>query len=503
MTLGSLPIRLRITVLYSMMFVLVVLLLNLTAWWMLHRSIDSSTYHDLQERTDDVRKQLQAFALQPARTPLQERFDAIYRFRDDGKWLQISDAHGEWVYRSPRMIQFHEPLALSNALAGSGETSDFTEGLHRIRALSSVINVGERAYSVETGTSIDKELALLHQFGLGLWILTPLVLCVAIFAGHSMSRKALEPITAMALEARRINDKNLDQRLPVPPTNDEIAHLSTTLNSMLARIDVGFRKIRDFTANASHELRTPLARLRTEVDIALMHPRSAVEYRGTLEHLQRVAEEMTGLTETLLALSRAETRSDPLTMVAVDAWELIQTVHLEWIPSARRLGLDLRMQRFGAEETNCDGRLWVSGDRASLLRLLHILVDNACKFTPRGGSICLIADEVRDKIRIAVEDSGIGIPEDQQERIFERFYRVCGDTSEQRSGSGLGLNLAAWVAEQHHTSIKLRSSPGAGSCFELLLDRLEGQLNTLTHADIHASRPLTIVSRRHSKDVRA
>jgi heavy metal sensor kinase len=496
MNMLSLPIRIRLTVLYSIMFASVAVMLSLTSWWMLQRTIDASTHQDLQERIDDIRKQMHEFALQPAHATLQLRFDDIYRFRDDGKWLQILDGDGGWVYRSARMADLNAPLALPRTLPKRGTTSEFQQGTRHVRAFSSVIEVDGRSYSVEAGASINKQLALLRQFGIGLWVITPLVLCVAILAGHAMSRKALEPITVMAIEARRISDKNLDQRLRVPPANDEIAHLSITLNNMLARIDVGFRSMREFTANASHELRTPIARLRTEVDIALMRPRSAAEYQDTLEHIQDVAEEMTGMTETLLSLARAETRSEPLELVPVDAWELAQVVHQEWATVAEHLMLDLRAECVGKEYAQGSEPLWVAADRPALLRLLRILLDNACKFTPAGGTISIIATQTRDNVLLAVEDSGIGIPEDQQERIFERFYRVCGDKTQQRNGSGLGLSLAAWIAEQHDTTIKLKSAPGAGSCFELCLNRIKDECVSLPGPAKQSLPTSTILSRR-------
>jgi heavy metal sensor kinase len=498
MNMRSLPIRVRLTVLYSIMFASVALTLSLTSWWMLQRTIDASEHQDLQERIDDIRKQLHEFALQPAPAPLSRRFDDIYRFRDDGKWLQILDGDGNWVYRSARIADLNASLALPQTLPQRGTTSEFQQGTRHVRAFSSAIEVDGRSYSVEAGASINKQLVLLRQFGTGLWAITPLVLCVAILAGHAMSRKALEPITVMAVEARRISDKNLDQRLRVPPANDEISHLSITLNNMLARIDVGFRSMREFTANASHELRTPIARLRTEVDIALMRPRSAVEYQDTLEHIQEVAEEMTGLTETLLSLARAETRSEPLELVPVDAWELIQVVHQEWAVVAQHLMLDLRTERVGTEHGQGSEPLWVAADRPALLRVFRILLDNACKFTPAGGTISIIATQTRDNVLLAVEDSGIGIPEDEQERVFERFYRVRGDKTQQRNGSGLGLSLATWIAQQHDTTIKLKSGPGAGSCFELSLSRIKDECIGLPGSVKQPPQTSSILSRRIS-----
>jgi signal transduction histidine kinase len=496
MNMRSLPIRIRLTVLYSIMFATVALMLSLTSWWMLQRTIGAGVRQDLQERADDISKQLHEFALHPADATLQQRFDDIYRLRDDGKWLQVFDEDGHWVYRSARMTELNVPLALPQILSRHGTISEFGQGTHQIRTFSSAIQVDGHAYSVEAGASINKQLILFYKFGIGLWFITPLVLFVAILVGHAMSRKALDPITSMAIEARRISDKNLDQRLPVPPTRDEIAHLSVTLNNMLARIDAGFRGMREFTANASHELRTPLARLRTEVDIALMRPRSAAEYQNTLAHIQCIADEMTGLTEALLSLARAETRSEPLAFAPVDAWELIQTVYQEWVTAAQQLMLDLRMERVVTEDAQVSGPLWIAGDRPALLRLLRILLDNACKFTPAGGAISVIAIQSKDKVLLAVEDTGIGIPEDQHERIFERFYRVGGDMATQRSGSGLGLSLAAWIAEEHNTTIKLRSASGAGSRFELSLKRIHNERIGLPVNGKQTQQTHEIISRR-------
>jgi heavy metal sensor kinase len=498
MTMRPLPIRIRLTVLYSIMFTSVAVLLSLTSWWMLRHAIDASTHQDLQERIDDVGKQLREFDLQQPNVSLQQRFNDIYRFRDDGKWLQILDANGNWVYRSARMADLNASLPLPHALSSRGITIDFQHGTRQVRAFSAPIEIDGRSYSVEAGASMNKQFLLLRQFGIELWILTPLVLCAAILAVHAMSRKALEPITVMAVEARRISDKNLDQRLLVPPANDEIAHLSVTLNNMLARIDAGFRGMREFTANASHELRTPIARLRTEVEIALMRPRPTAEYKDTLEHIQEVAEEMSGLTETLLSLARAETRSEPLDLAPVDAWELIQSVYREWAPVAQHLMLDLQTERRGIEHALGSEPLWVAGDQPALHRLLRILLDNACKFTPAGGAITIIAMQTKNEVVLGVRDSGTGIPQDQQDRVFERFYRVSGDRTQQRSGSGLGLSLAAFIAEQHGTSIKLKSAPGAGSYFEICLASTRKESTSMGSPVKQLSQTSRVFSRRTS-----
>jgi signal transduction histidine kinase len=404
---------------------------------------------------------------------MQARFDAIYHFRDDGKWLQIMDSNGAWIYRSSRMIAAHEGLALPGSITSIGIASEFRQGTRHVHTFSSAVSVDGQMYAVELGASTNKQEALLLQFGLELFFLTPLVLVAAIVAGHHMSRKALDPVTQIAVEARRISDRNLDLRLPVSSTDDEISHLSKTLNNMLSRIDAGYRSVRDFTANASHELRTPLARLRTEVEIALLRPRSREEYTETLLSVQDSAEEMTRLTENLLMLARADADSAALALEPVDLWSLVLAAQTEWSSIAEKLNLSLEVERIGVDALPTGRPVFILGDSSSLRRLLRILLDNACKCTPAGGSIAIGVEVTEELATLSVKDSGIGIPEDEHHRVFERFYRVNADKSGAKSGSGLGLSLAAWIAEQHQSAIDLKSALGSGSCFLLPLRRID------------------------------
>jgi heavy metal sensor kinase len=481
----NLPIRLRLTLWYSVMFATAALMLSSTSWWMLRHAINATTRQDLQERIDDVRMQLQQFGPQLSQAEAQQRFDAIYHYRDDGKWLQIVDQNGGWVYRSARMTSLPAAMPLPRAIPSGGDITEFIQGSRHIRALTSTINVDGRSYSVETGAAMNKQNVLLRHFGLGLLLLTPVVLIAAILAGHIMSRKALKPVALIAAEARRINDKNLDQRLPVPATNDELSDLSVTLNNMLARIDDGFRSVRDFTANASHELRTPLARLRTEIEIALLRPRSAREYSEILLHMEETTIDMTTLIDSLLALARAEARSDGCPLSAVNLGSIIHSIVEEWDGVTAHLGITLSSE--GAELADTDPLL-VLGNATSLQRLLRIWMDNACKFTPRGGSISLIAESEGDTVFLGLQDTGTGIPLDEQERIFERFYRVEGDEGKQQRGSGLGLSLANWIATEHNSTISVDSAPGKGSRFQISLVRIHTGSRSPTAVERRTSR---------------
>jgi heavy metal sensor kinase len=462
-----LPIRLRLTLWYCAMFATAAVLLSVSSWWMLRRSLMATEYHELQERAEDV--QLLLRQLGPDATPefLQQKFAEIYQVKDDGKYLQVIDQDGNWLYRSKRMIDEGLRPAGPRDLPPQGTTVEFHQGTRYVRALAYPIHANGRAYSVQTGIALNKSMVLLSAFGTQLLLLTPAVLVLAAIGGHFMSRKALAPVAAIATEARRINDRNLDVRLPIAATQDEISHLSETLNQMLARVESGVRSIRDFTANAAHELRTPLALIRAEVEVALSKPRAAEEYREACEQVQMETVRMTGLIDSLLILARADAGMEALRFELVDANRLAFEVGEKWKTAMRLAFLDFSVGTLPEPA-------FVRGDLNAMQRLLTILLDNAVRYTQPGGSVNLRVAREGGRVLFTLQDTGIGIAPEHQLRIFDRFYRVDRTRSGVSRGSGLGLALAKWIAEKHGTGISLESTVGKGSCFGFALPSVAG-----------------------------
>jgi heavy metal sensor kinase len=457
-----LPIRLRLTLWYCAMFATAAVLLSVSSWWMLRRSLLATEYHELQERAEDV--QLLLKELGPHATPelLQQRFDEIYQVKDDGKYLQVLDQDGTWLYRSKRMIDEGLRPAGPGDLPAQGTMVTFHQGTRYVRALAYAIHANGRAYSVQTGIALNKSMVLLSGFGTQLLLLTPAVLVLAAIGGHFMSRKALAPVAAIATEARRINDRNLDVRLPIGETSDEISHLSETLNQMLARVESGVRSIRDFTANAAHELRTPLALIRAEVEVALSKPRAAEEYREACEQVQMETVRMAGLIDSLLILARADAGMEALRFESIDANQLALEVGEKWKTAMRLAFLDFSVE-------TCAEPVFIRGDINTLQRLLTILLDNATRYTQPGGAVNLRVAREDGRVLFSLQDTGIGIAPEHQIRVFDRFYRVDRTRGGVSRGSGLGLALAKWIAEKHGASLSLMSTLGQGSCFGFTL----------------------------------
>lgn len=457
-----LPIRLRLTLWYCAMFAGAAVLLSVSSWWMLRRSLMAAEYHELQERAEDVQLLLIQLGPDATRDFLQQKFTEIYQVKDDGKYLQVLDPNGNWLYRSKRMIDEGLQPAAPGNLPPQGTIIEFHQGTRYVRALTYPIHANGHAYSVQTGIALNKSMVLLSAFGEQLLLLTPAVLVLAAVGGHFMSRKALAPVAAIATEARRINDRNLDVRLPIAATQDEISHLSETLNQMLARVESGVRSIRDFTANAAHELRTPLALIRAEVEVALSKPRATEEYREACEQVQMETVRMTGLIDSLLILARADAGMEALRFESLEANRLTLQVGEKWKTAMRLALLDFSV------ETEPEP-VFVRADINGLQRLLTILLDNAVRYTQPGGSVHLRVAHEDGRVIFTVRDTGVGIAPEHQPRVFDRFYRVDRARGGASRGSGLGLALAKWIAEKHGTSLSLESTVGKGSSFGFVL----------------------------------
>jgi len=269
----------------------------------------------------------------------------------------------------------------------------------------------------------------------------------------------MQPVRAIIATAQRIRESNLHERLPISPAHDELRDLAVTMNSMLERIEKAFRKVTQFTADASHELRTPIAVIRTTAEVALEEHRQAEEYTEYLHQILGESVTATELLEDMLTLARKDAKVKDRGIVDIlDLRPLILGVEAAFARIAEVKGL----------EFHCDlvsEPLLVKGDRQSLRRLLLILIDNAIKFTPAGGSVSVVARSAFEGIVLKFRDSGIGIDPEDLPYIFERFYRSGHGRSRETGGAGLGLAIAQTIAADHNARIEVESGLNNGSTF--------------------------------------
>ncbi len=456
-----LSIGVRLTLWYLAIFALAQIVFGAGMWFILRHHLYDLVDDGLEEQVDDLRNLLQSQGNDAATAKLQEAVNAAYGLEHLGNYLEVHAESGELIYRSA-FLQAH-PWALA-------PSDRVRQAIFRNRRIESRpfrftlqrLQVNGRVYTAEMGVPTDDVVETLTLFRSYLLMFAPLLLLVAAGGGYWLSRRALSPVDALLRTARDISGSNLSSRLHKLETGDELQRLSDTLNEMLDRIETAFLRVAQFTADASHELRTPVSLIRTEAELALRRSRGESEYKESLRHILLEAERTTALIEQLLSLARADSGRETLHLQPVDLRQTLGSVVEGWRQVAA-----IRNLQFSASISTQDSL--VMGDEAALRRVADILLDNAFKYTPAPGSVRLSLEQQDECVVIAVQDSGPGIAEEDQRKIFERFYRTDKARSREQGGAGLGLAIAQWIVTQHRGSIGLESHPGSGAIFRVEL----------------------------------
>lgn len=273
---------------------------------------------------------------------------------------------------------------------------------------------------------------------------------VGTLAAAFVARATTKPLRTLADGVSRIEPGEIHRRLPAEGRDREIIALTAAFNGLLERLQAAFERQRAFVARASHALRTPTATILTRAEVTLGRPRSEAEYRAALGDVADAARESAALVQHLLSLARLDERATELhpEPVAMDA--LADELERLLASRARAAGVELSFETLPGAS--------VRADRVALREMLEALLDNALRYTPRGGSAGLIASAGR----IAIWDTGPGMSEAEKSRAFERFFRGSAAERTGASGSGLGLAIARAVAERHGGSITLGDRPGGG-----------------------------------------
>jgi len=270
-------------------------------------------------------------------------------------------------------------------------------------------------------------------------------------------------IAPLRLLQARIHRRRPSDLSPIPVTRvpDEVRPLVVAFNQMMGRLEENLQAQQRFIAQAAHQMRTPLTGLKTQTEIALSETDPA-QMRLALQLIAESTDRASHMINQLLMLARAEASHEKLhSVVPLDLDALARSVTEEWVVRALAKRIDL-----GYEDCGC--QLMINGVPLLLRELLTNLVDNAIKYTPPGGHVTVRTRADRLAV-IEVEDDGIGIPAEERESIFERFYRVLGTDEE---GSGLGLPIAAEIAELHQAKIDLLQGDGGhGSLFRVSFPR--------------------------------
>ena len=349
---------------------------------------------------------------------------------------------------------------------------EFRHNGHYLRAYSVNALLAGRPVRLTLAGSIDEHYAILRRVRTSYLIFVPFLLLASLTGGYLLSGRALLPVGRMTAVASQLSISDLHGRVPVPDTGDELQTLAEAWNLMLSRLEASVQKTAQFTSDASHDLRTSIAVMLAGVQLALRKPRSVEGYAETLRTLGAECDHTLHVLEDLLCAARSGFEQHALKCEPLQLTAMLRERCALFAAEAEIKGQSLTVTL----EPDC----WIAGDRSLLHRLVGVLVENAIKYTPRGGSIAVSLRSARTLLVLKVEDTGKGIDANDLSRVFNRAFRAEASTSSE-PGSGLGLNIARWIAEAHQAKLTVHSVPGCGSAFEVAFSALDRSSRTGAH----------------------
>ncbi|MGZ3495296.1 MAG: sensor histidine kinase [Thermodesulfobacteriota bacterium] len=470
-------LRFKLTLWYVL--ILGVLLTSFSGF--LYFTLSKSLYRDVDNKLKSLAELIASESSSPLSKfsfgTIDQALEASMNLKPIGKFIQVLDESGNIGRKSDNLRNVQLPIslnALKNASKGSNtfETNRTIENTPLRIMTFPVVENGHVTKIVQIASSLEGVEDALNKLFLILIISVPSTLILASLGGQFLAHKALKPVDDITQTARMITSKNLNQRINPPKVKDEISRLIETFNEMISRLDQSFQQMKQFSSDASHELKTPLTILKGEVEVMLRKERTSHEYQQTLKSNLEEINRMSQIVEDLLTLSKADTGEIGLNKEDINLTEILNEVVAQMNRLASSKKLDL-------SSSNHDEDIHLFGDALRLRELFINLIENGIKYTEEGGSIRIFLQKVssarnqsgwleREKgelVKIIVSDTGIGIAQEDQERIFDRFFRVDKARSREQGGSGLGLSICKWIVEAHQGDIEVESELGKGSSF--------------------------------------
>lgn len=356
------------------------------------------------------------------------------------------------THKSKSEISFYDRLS-------SVDIINTPDGISMI--LNTKINSNQRDFYLQISKQLAVEYGYLDILFIILIVVDTLALIFIIIIGSKTSKKMLLPVKKMTETVKEISIQDIDTRLDISGSQDELKELAETFNDMIDRLQHSYEQQDQFVSDASHELRTPISVIQGYVN--LLH-RWGKDDKEILEEsiiaIKVEAENMKELVEKLLFLARSDKNTQKVEKTEFSINELLEEVVKETklIDSNHRI----------TYEAKTDNLLF-NADRKLIKQTLRIFIDNSIKFTPTNGLIKISAIIYKKQLILTIEDTGVGIPKEDIPYIFNRFYRADKSRTKQSGGNGLGLSIAKWIINKHNGTIKVQSTLNVGTKISIFL----------------------------------
>ena len=358
--------------------------------------------------------------------------------------------------RSPNLRENHLSFYPDRANSGKGWTVKL--GAEEVRQMQILLtNAGKNEGYLLIAQSYEDSRNILNNLLQVLLILYPGILLTLFVSMRIMAGRSIQPIQDVILQTNQISQSNLNERVQARESNEEIFALTQSINQLLGRLEKALIREKQFTSDASHELRTPLSVLRGTLEVLIRKPRTQDEYEQKIKTALGSIDRMTELTDQLLTLARVENGHH----LVEDELELITFLEEFILQKQKETDRKIRFQ------TDSGMPIYLMANEYSLRIILANLVDNALKYSADDQEVVVSCGKLEGKTFISVQDHGIGISEENQEAIFDPFFRENPDHHQAVKGMGLGLALVKKLVEENGFTLRLESKKGSGSTFIL------------------------------------
>lgn len=442
----------KITIMYALMFMMLLFLINISIYYFLSMFIDENIKKSINNTSEFVLSQLSILG-----DPI-DYFDAdilqeISR-SEENIFFRVLDGEGNTKAQSRYLQGMKIPIS-----------SDITQFRSNDRMLSvKTFELKNFAFSkgfLQVVRDITFEKNFLDFLILVLMVAAAIGALISVLLGYLTTKRMLSPINKITETAREIGSSDLGRRLSVSGPDDEIKKLALTFNSMLDRLEQSFKRQKQFVSDASHELRTPLSVIKGYVDLLDRWGKEKEEVRDeAIQAIKAEAENMKHLMENLLLLARADDSELKKEEEEFNFNELIAEIIKEFQLLASEIEF----------EFDAAAKIKLLADKNLFKQLLRIFLDNAVKFSSQGGSIVIKLDKMKnDYFYFSIADEGPGIKETDLPYLFDRFYQADKSRTRKKEGSGLGLAIARQIVDSYQGKIEVESEPGHGTKFIIKL----------------------------------
>ena len=455
-------IRLRVTMWYVAVLALLLLLFGVIIYYLLENNLDRRMYDDIVLREEHLADTV------TARGGVDPQALSAFQLRPD-ELAAVFNSNGVSIGRAglevaPDIIDYVMPQALNNfSVYFDSETVDGVT-LHIYVAPLKVSSqvVGAVAFGRTTADIIS----VLDAFTSTALVTGAGIVVLAAAGGLFLTSRAMRPVSVINHAAREIGSDDLSRRIRVAD-GGEIGSLAATLNQMFDRLQSAFSREKRFTSDASHELRTPLAIIEAESTLSLDKSRPSAEYRRSLGVIAQEANHMSRLINDMLFLARSDSGRDKLELKPMKLGSFLEDMVSDISVLSKSKGLVLKYTILDNPVVMCD--------EMRLRQLFLNIMENAIRYTEPAGTVSVSLAAHQGNAIVGVADTGVGIPEEALEHIFEPFFRADEGRAREAGGTGLGLAIGQRIARAHGGEITVTSEPGSGSTFSVTLPVVSGK----------------------------